>query len=484
MGMPGQRNRHFEGRAVARGKGRGATRPRAAGAERPGGGRGPRSEVVGTPFIVGHLADALHMVLKLDGPADVLLSLYFRKNHELGSRDRGLVAETVYYALRHLASIAWAMAPAVPERSPRLVALVAIALRFGRRELSEAAAGRDAAAVDAVLAKDVGQAPAPVRAELPDWLYDRIKAQYPDAEAFFRAIAQPAPLDLRVNSLKADPKSVAEEFAERGVQASPMHYSPDGLRLAEKAGIGSWPVYREGRVDIQDEGSQLIARLLAPCRRLMVCDFCAGAGGKTLAIGALMKSTGSLYAFDVNAKRLAGMVPRLRRSGLTNVHPIAIRDEYDRRLGRLIGKFDRVLVDAPCTGTGTLRRNPDLRWRLSVAELERINAVQASVIRSAARLVKKGGRLVYATCSVLREENQAVIEAFLAEHPEFELRSAPDILAAQKVPFTSEEHERMGSYFVMLPQANSTDGFFSAVLERVAEDPARAAHEGGALRGR
>ena len=420
------------------------------------------------PYLMDHLAEALGTVLKLDGPADVLLSAYFRRHHNLGSRDRGFVAETAYFALRHLATIRWRMSPALPERSPRLAALAAVALQYGEGSLHERVVGRDAGALAAILAKDPARAPDWVRAELPRWLYEKIDAQYGDAAGFYSAIAGGAPLDLRVNLLKATRTEVLAELASLGVAAHPTPLSPDGIRLEEKPGLMSWPIYREGRIDVQDEGSQLIARLVAPRRREMVCDFCAGAGGKTLALGALMRSTGSLYAFDVNAKRLSGMVPRLRRSGLTNVHPAAIRDEHDKRIGRLAGKFDRVLVDAPCSGTGTLRRNPDLRWRITPAELERINAVQKSVLESAARLVKAGGRLVYATCSVLREENQAVVEAFLAAHPEYRLLSATEVLESQGVGFSAEQKERSGPWFAMLPQLHGTDGFFGAVLEKQA----------------
>ena len=219
-------------------------------------------------------------------------------------------------------------------------------------------------------------------------------------------------------------------------------------------------------MDVQDEGSQLIARLLTPRRREMICDFCAGAGGKTLAIGALMRSTGSLYAFDVNEKRLAGLTPRMRRAGLSNVHPIAIRSERDERIRRLQGKFDRVLIDAPCTGTGTFRRNPDLKWRLAPSELDRINKIQKNVLEHASRLVKKGGRMVYATCSMLRRENQEVVEAFLEAHPEWHLVPAADVFAQQGIQFDASQWERFGSYFQMLPHVNSTDGFFAAVLQR------------------
>ena len=181
-----------------------------------------------------------------------------------------------------------------------------------------------------------------------------------------------------------------------------------------------------------------------------------------------MRSTGSLYAFDVNEKRLAGLTPRMRRAGLSNVHPIAIRGEDDQRVRRLNGKFDRVLIDAPCTGTGTFRRNPDLKWRLSPSELERINAIQKSVLEHASRLVKAGGRLVYATCSVLKRENQDVVEAFLAAHSEWRLVPAKEVFAQQGIVFPEAQWERFGSYFQMLPHVNNTDGFFAAVLERSA----------------
>jgi 16S rRNA (cytosine967-C5)-methyltransferase len=225
-----------------------------------------------------------------------------------------------------------------------------------------------------------------------------------------------------------------------------------------------WPAYREGRIEVQDEGSQLVARLVAPKRGEMVVDFCAGAGGKTLALGALMRSSGRLYAFDINEKRLHGLGPRLKRSGLSNVHPVAIRNESDARVKRLHGKCDRVLVDAPCSGSGTLRRNPDLKWRFSETELDRVNEVQHSVLRAAARLLKPGGRIVYATCSLLARENQDVIERFLAEHPDFAIVPAATVLRAQKIEV--DHLARFAPYFVMLPHLHGTDGFFSAVLER------------------
>ena len=422
-------------------------------------------EVRVTELIVSELARAFAVILKLDGPSDQLMKAFFKSNPMLGARDRTIIAEAIYYGLRHLGGIAWRMKPVKPERAPRLAALLTLALQHGIGSLGESSLAGDKKPLENMLGVDMAKAPAHVRAELPEWLYALVSDQYgEEAGALVEASLRGAPLDLRVNTLKASREDVLKELAEHRVGGSAMRFSPDGIRLDGKPGLIRWPMYQEGRIDVQDEGSQLIARLLSARRGEMICDFCAGAGGKTLAVGAIMRSSGRLYAFDVNEKRLDSMKPRMRRAGLSNVHPIAIRDEMDNRVKRLRGKFDRVLVDAPCTGTGTLRRNPDLKWRLTEQELERINAVQKSVLEQASKLLKDGGRIVYATCSVLRRENQDVVNAFLAEHPEFELLNATEVLARQGVELPQFQKERFGDFFVMLPHLHDTDGFFGAVL--------------------
>ena len=419
-----------------------------------------------TSLIVDELTRALSVILKLDGPADVLMKLFFKSSPHLGVRDRGLIAEGIYYALRHYASLRWAMRPVHPDRAPRLAALVTLARQHGLEALPPNSIGREEGPLKNILAAKIEDAPAHVRAELPQWLFDLIEAQYDDTAVLYPAMLEGAPLDLRVNLLKANREEVLAELEKNGVQAFATPYSPDGIRLPTKPGLTQWPIYKDGLVDVQDEGSQLIARLVHPHRREMICDFCAGAGGKTLAMGALMRSTGRLYAFDVNEKRLNGMLPRMRRAGLSNVHPIAIRNEKDNRVKRLQGKFDRVLIDAPCSGTGTFRRNPDLKWRLSPAEMARINDIQKNILEEASKLVKAGGRLVYATCSMIRRENQDVVEAFLAAHPEWHLVPALEVLAQQGITFDPEAAKRFGDYFQMLPHVHNTDGFFAAVLVR------------------
>ena len=417
-----------------------------------------------TSLVVDSLTAALAVVLKFDGPSDVLLSRFFRLHPALGQRDRRLIAEAVFFALRRYATLGWMMQPAHPARSARFAALVTLARQHGFDAIDQRALRGDANAVKQALMVDLAQAPTSVRAELPHWLFVEIERQYHDATPLIDALKESAPLDLRVNTIKASRAGVLEELTAHHVGAAPTPYSPDAIRLSSKPALTNWPAYREGRIELQDEGSQLIARLLQPRRAQMVVDFCAGAGGKTLALGALMRSSGSLYAFDVNEKRLAGLGPRLKRSGLSNVHPVVIRNESDIRVKRLNGKCDRVLVDAPCSGSGTLRRNPDLKWRFSETELARVSDIQRSVLRAAARLLKSGGRLVYATCSLLGRENQQVADAFLAEHPEFELIPAATVLRAQSIEV--EHTARFAPYFVMLPHLHGTDGFFAAVFER------------------
>jgi 16S rRNA (cytosine967-C5)-methyltransferase len=232
------------------------------------------------------------------------------------------------------------------------------------------------------------------------------------------------------------------------------------LRVAGKPALQRHPLFEGGAIEVQDEASQLVGYLVAPKRSDMVVDFCAGAGGKTLLLGALMRSQGRLYAFDVSAKRLANLKPRLARSGLSNVYPVQLEDERDRHVKRLAGKIDRVLVDAPCSGFGTLRRNPDLKWRQLESAIPELAAKQARLIAAAATLVKPGGRLVYATCSVLPDENEAIVEGFLGSHSDFALGDAQGELARAGIELET------GTMLHLYPHRHGCDGFFAAVLER------------------
>jgi 16S rRNA (cytosine967-C5)-methyltransferase len=246
---------------------------------------------------------------------------------------------------------------------------------------------------------------------------------------------------------------------ERALAPTPQ--SPAGIRLEAKPAINRHELFRDGLVEVQDEGSQLLAWLLAPRRGEMVADYCAGAGGKTLALGMLMRGAGRLYALDVSAKRLAALGPRAARAGLNNVHSIVLSGENDARTRRLAGKIDRVLVDAPCSGFGTLRRNPDLKWRQGPQAIDELAAKQGRILGAAARLVKPGGRLVYATCSLLREENDAIADAFAAAHAQFQPLDCGELLAGQRIAME-------GRRLRLWPHLQGTDGFFAAAFVRTA----------------
>jgi 16S rRNA (cytosine967-C5)-methyltransferase len=399
-------------------------------------------------------------MLTFEQPADAALRAFFRVHRALGQRDRGPVAELSFAALRHLRLLE----TLAGGRQPRRLLLAAATLIAGRslRQLEPLLKKDEAQWLAGVRAADTRALPPAVQASLPDWIWERLVGVMPqaDALALARGLLAPAPLDLRVNSQLAEREAVLAALQAEGLAAAPTPYSPLGVRLVEKPALQQHALFREGKVEVQDEASQLLGWLVAPRRREMVVDFCAGAGGKTLALGALMGSQGRLYAFDTAQRRLANLAPRLKRSGLSNVHPQLIDDEHDARVRRLAGKIDRVLVDAPCTGLGTLRRNPDLKWRQSPQALAELTRKQASILAAAAGLVKPGGRLVYATCSILREENEAIVEAFLAAHPQFALDDASGILRAQGIALDT------GVYFRVCPHTHRMDGFFAAALAR------------------
>lgn len=410
-------------------------------------------------------AMALATVLAPHGAADAKLSAYFRENPKLGVKDRAFVADLVYLVLRRKRLLEY-LAESPDARRLLLAALLRIK-GVSLRDLGPLLNKQQTEWAHAIKAKSTEGLPLAIQADLPDWLWEKLVVQFGQEQALTlaRSLHQSAPLDLRVNRLNGHREAVMALFTKEGIDATPTPYSPDGVRLMEKIALNQHVLFQKGVVEVQDEGSQLLALLLAPRRGEMVADFCAGAGGKTLALGALMANSGRLYAFDVAEKRLANLKPRLARSGLSNIHPLLIANERDQKLKRLTQKFDRVLVDAPCSGLGTLRRNPDLKWRQSEQDLSELTAKQANILQAAAKLPKPGGRLVYATCSLLREENEEIIEAFLAQHPQFQALNVAEILAQHKIALDT------GNTLKLLPHVHGTDGFFAAVMERIPQLP-------------
>ncbi len=413
--------------------------------------------------LLGLSTELLRHVLKLEHPADMVVSNFLRQHKALGSRERHTLAETAYTVLRQRLLFAH-LAQSGSGPLERRLALLAWQ---GSEPFLKAATNPDEQAWLAKMAAiDRSTLPEKLRHNLPDWLATPLQETLGDGFwPLVKALSVSAPLDLRVNTLKAKREDVLKALVAAGCTVEITPFSPWGLRVQGKPALNKLDVFTRGEVEVQDEGSQLLALLTDAKRGEMVVDFCAGAGGKTLALGASMRSTGRLYAFDISGHRLDALKPRMARSGLSNVHPAQISHERDDRIKRLSGKIDRVLVDAPCSGLGTLRRNPDLKWRQSPKSVKELQVKQAAILDSAARLLKPGGRLVYATCSLLAAENEGVADAFTAAHGgDFVVLPALEALAAAHVE--GAEGLVSGPYLRLWPHVHHTDGFFAAVWQR------------------
>jgi 16S rRNA (cytosine967-C5)-methyltransferase len=409
-------------------------------------------------------SELVRLTLKFDHPADSIVSRFFRDHKEFGPRERATLAETVYTVLRKKLLFDH-FAPSGSGPKERRLAILGF---HGPRDfLKSALTDQEKNWLDQCDQINVADLMERHRHNLPEWLVQPLREQLGDEFwPLVDSLNKSAGLDLRVNALSDKRPEVQKELAKAGIKSVATPYSPWGLRLDSKPALTKVEAFARGAIEVQDEGSQLLALLLDAKRGEMVVDFCAGAGGKTLAIGACMRNTGRLYAFDTSAHRLDALKPRLARSGLSNVHPAAIAHERDERIKRLAGKIDRVLVDAPCSGLGTLRRNPDLKWRQSPQSVAELVVKQTAILQSAARLLKPGGRLVYATCSVLPQENEAIAQAFTAANSEFTPLDVGELLSNLKIenamslcsgPVKGTEYLRLW------PHRHGTDGFFAAV---------------------
>ena len=412
-------------------------------------------------------SELVRLTLKFDHPADAIVSRFFRDHRVLGPRERATLAETVYTVLRKKLLFDH-YAPSGSGPKERRMAILGFygPGDFLRNALSE----QEKNWLDQCEKINVADLMERHLHNLPEWLAQPLKEQlgaefWPLAES----LNQAAGLDLRVNALTSKRDEIQKELAKAGIKAIATPYSPLGLRITGRPALNKLDAFARGAFEVQDEGSQLLAMLVDARRGEMVVDFCAGAGGKTLALGASMRSTGRLYAFDTSAHRLDALKPRLARSGLSNVHPVAIAHERDDRIKRLAGKIDRVLVDAPCSGLGTLRRNPDLKWRQNMRSIDEMAIKQLAILQGSSRLVKLGGRLVYATCSLLRQENEAVAESFSALNSEFVPLDVGDVISNLKMT-TAEKlcsgGENGQKYLRLWPHKHATDGFFAAIWQK------------------
>lgn len=412
-------------------------------------------------------AELVRQTLLFAHPADAVVSRFFREHRNLGPRERNTLAETVYNVLRKKLLFDH-FAPSGSGPKERRLAILGFhgPADFLRSALNDTEK-RWLDQCESIKPTDLMERH---RHNLPEWLAAPLKAQLgQDFWALADALNTSAGLDVRVNDFKAKRADVQKALSQVGIAATPTPYSPWGLRLPNKPALNKLDAFTRGDFEVQDEGSQLLALLVEAKRGEMVVDFCAGAGGKTLALGASMRSTGRLYAFDTSLHRLEALKPRLARSGLSNVYTAAIAHERDERIKRLAGKIDRVLVDAPCSGLGTLRRNPDLKWRQTPQAVQEMVLKQTAILQSAARLLKPGGRLVYATCSLLTEENEGVAQAFSEAYSDFEPLPVGAILDKLKIPNAANlcaGPEEQALYLRLWPHRHATDGFFAAVWQK------------------
>lgn len=405
-------------------------------------------------------------------PADAVANNFFRERRFIGAGDRRAVSEMVWSILRARRRLTWWLRDPAP---PGVTVAAWLLLdgwamgdilqaysggRFSPAPLQPSEKARLVRLEGRSL--DHASMSLAVRLELPDWLAPLLEERFgADLPAEMAAMGGNAPLDLRVNLLKATREQAQAALAAEGLDARPTPFSPWGLRIDGRRPVTTGAAFQTGLVEIQDEGSQLIALLVGAAPGMRVADWCAGAGGKTLAMAMAMENKGQIVACDVSADRLDGAVRRLRRAGVHNVERHLIEGD-GKWVKRRAGTFDRVLVDAPCTGTGTWRRNPDARTRLTETDLTELQVKQAAILDTAQTLVRKGGRLVYATCSLLPQENEAQVSAFLARHPAFTLVPLPSAWPLEAPPPVD------GDVLSLTPARHGTDGFFAAVMERTA----------------
>lgn len=415
--------------------------------------------------------DLLGEIISTPRPADTLTSAYFRARRFIGSKDRAAINNRLFRTMREYHRLGWWIQRAGCEVNARTLTIAA--LLFDREHsftsLANAFSGgqycpppltkEELKLANSVEGKDLLHPDMPLRErmECPEWAFEPLKkALNGKFETEMDAMMNPAPLDLRVNALKAGRDEVLTELKQDGFDAQKGKLSPLSIRVFNRPPISQHHLFKDGYFEIQDEGSQLVALVANAQPGEQVVDFCAGAGGKTLALGASMNNKGRIVAMDVLGGRLMRAKERFRRAGLHNVETRELTSERDKFVKRHVGHFDLVLVDAPCTGTGTWRRDPDKRWRQLGPGLSTLVPLQKDILESAYRMVKPGGRLVYATCSLLPEENEQQVENFLEAHKDFAVKPANEIINVSGA----------GKFLQLTPARHDTDGFFAAVLVR------------------
>jgi 16S rRNA (cytosine967-C5)-methyltransferase len=443
-----------------------------------------------TSSLLGHTQELLGIIRDSKKPADAIIDTFFRSHKYLGSHDRRFIAETTYGVLRNLRKCEFMLAAAVREREEvlseedRVLLLVAAYLSLQGKMLDASKEAVSSKLKNSDLREIAGKIiytfmqPTDLSAEsgpsrigieysFPDWMVNKFIELYGEneTEKICASLNEQAPITLRVNTLKTTIEQCRADLDKQGVATTRTPLSPFGLNLTKRINVFSLPVFRDGWFEVQDEGSQLLPLLIDPKPNIKLLDVCAGAGGKTLEFAALMKNRGEIFATDINLFRLEELRKRLKRAGAQNVRVIDIQAVEDLE-ERYAGFFDIVFVDAPCSGLGTVRRNPGMKWMVTEQTVDEVSEKQKAILHSSAALVKPGGRLVYATCTLLRQENEEVIENLLKQHLEFNLVDINELL--QKCPPLVQNKTRVStnSFLKLIPHIDGTDGFFCAVMER------------------
>lgn len=413
-------------------------------------------------------------------PADKLIDQYFKARRYIGSKDRGAISELTYWILRHKASLEWWCDRGNLPRLSRGLLLAALVFR-GDFSVTQFAALFDGGQYSPPPLTD-GEwqfvhtltkqpmihpdMPRWVRLNYPQWLDQLLEKTFgARLEDEIAALSAQAPADLRANTLHVTREELLTQLMAEGYQVVPTPVCPTGIRMEKRDPIFTSPLFKKGYFEMQDEGSQIVSLLVDAKPGMKVIDFCAGAGGKTLAVAAQMENKGRILAWDTSAKRLAQLPLRLKRAGVFNTEWRVITSESDSYIKRHKQTADRVLVDAPCTGSGTWRRNPDLKWRFSQKDLDEMLPLQQRILESASRLVKPGGWLVYATCSLFSEENERQIEQFLKTRSNFRVVCAEKVW--NKNSPSGDASAKPPTFLWLTPHQDGVDGFFAAVLERV-----------------
>jgi 16S rRNA (cytosine967-C5)-methyltransferase len=437
--------------------------------------------------LIGHTVEAYGLVTGSQHPADSTIDTFFRSHKYLGSHDRRFIAETVYGMLRYKKRIEWLCDEAQhrydgpADETARFLHCIAYRTAFADEEMNGLVGELDAEQGEKKplllflaetkernkniddkdpflpdVTKDFS-----LRFSFPEWMIEEWRVRFGDEETrqMCTALNVSAPLTLRVNTLKTSVEECRVRLAKERIDSERTKFSPFGLTLRKRINVFQLDIFRRGFFEVQDEGSQLLSMLVDPKPTSKVVDACAGGGGKSLALAALMKNRGMIFALDTNAFRLEGLRKRIRRSGVDTIRVRKI--ETGELPAELAGSADNVLVDAPCSGLGTIRRNPGMKWTVTPASIAELSGKQSEILDHYARFVKVNGRLAYSTCTMMHSENEAVVEKFLAEHPDFEMMEPASILRRYGLESLSTE-----KYFRLKPHVHGTDGFFAAVMRR------------------